>query len=103
MGLVHTIFGTSNLEYGLKVQSCNLVTNFLTQTAKILILSFVEPRGSVKLKISDFFIIIKSGNLATKSSLEKYLDEQFCYSSTNEPFDNDLYHEETYTLKTLFQ
>ncbi|KAE9599183.1 putative ribonuclease III post-transcriptional gene silencing PAZ-Argonaute family [Lupinus albus] len=69
-GLVNIIVATSILEEGLDVQSCNLVIRFDPCPT---VCSFIQSRGRARMQNSDYILMVKSGDSATHSRLEKYL------------------------------
>ncbi|XP_052735388.1 endoribonuclease Dicer homolog 2 isoform X6 [Vigna angularis] len=103
LGLVNIIVATSILEEGLDVQTCNLVIRFDPSPT---VCSFIQSRGRARMKNSDYLLIVKSGDSATCSRLEKYLasgdimrKEALRYSSLPcDPFEGDQFDEETYRV-----
>ncbi|PON59109.1 Endoribonuclease Dicer-like [Parasponia andersonii] len=69
-GMVNIIVATSILEEGLDVQSCNLVVRFDPCTT---VCSYIQSRGRARKLNSDYVLMLESGDLSTKSRLEKYL------------------------------
>ncbi|XP_047150385.1 endoribonuclease Dicer homolog 2-like [Vigna umbellata] len=103
LGLVNIIVATSILEEGLDVQTCNLVIRFDPSPT---VCSFIQSRGRARMKNSDYLLIVKSGDSATCSRLEKYLasgdimrKEALRYSSLPcDPLEGDQFDEETYRV-----
>ncbi|XP_054796957.1 endoribonuclease Dicer homolog 2 isoform X2 [Prosopis cineraria] len=105
VGLVNIIVATSILEEGLDVQSCNVVIRF---DPSATVCSFIQSRGRARVQNSDYILMVESGDLATRSRLEKYLTsgeimrkECLRHSSLPcEPFNSDLYNKETYCVES---
>ncbi|KAI4302070.1 hypothetical protein L6164_035287 [Bauhinia variegata] len=105
MGLVNVIVATSILEEGLDVQSCNLVIRF---DPSATVCSFIQSRGRARMKNSEYLLMVKRGDSATHSRLEKYLasgdimrKESLHHSSLPcEPFESDFHNEETYCVES---
>ncbi|XP_028758757.1 endoribonuclease Dicer homolog 2 [Neltuma alba] len=104
-GLVNIIVATSILEEGLDVQSCNLVIRF---DPSATVCSFIQSRGRARVQNSDYILMVESGDLATRSRLEKYLStgeimrkECLRHSSLPcEPFDSDIDNKKTYQVES---
>ncbi|KAK4278616.1 hypothetical protein QN277_016440 [Acacia crassicarpa] len=104
MGLVNIIVATSILEEGLDVQSCNLVIRF---DPSATVCSFIQSRGRARVQNSEYILMVGSGDLATRSRLEKYVSsgdvmrkECLRHSSLPcEPLTSDMRDEETYRVE----
>lgn len=103
-GKVNIIVATSILEEGLDVQSCNLVIRFDPSST---VCSFIQSRGRARMKNSDYILMVKSGDSATLSRLQRYLasgeimrNESLCHASLPcLPFRSD-YDEESYCVES---
>ncbi|KAK7303573.1 hypothetical protein RJT34_14482 [Clitoria ternatea] len=103
MGLINIIVATSILEEGLDVQSCNVVIRF---DPSATVCSFIQSRGRARVKNSDYILMVKSGDSATCSRLQRYLaseaimrEESLRRSSEPcNPLESDQLHEETYRV-----
>ncbi|XP_059442582.1 endoribonuclease Dicer homolog 2-like isoform X2 [Corylus avellana] len=69
-GMVNIIVATSILEEGLDVKTCNLVIRFDPCST---VCSFIQSRGRARMQHSDYILMMKSEDSATRSRLEKYL------------------------------
>ncbi|WCJ38881.1 dicer-like 2 [Euphorbia peplus] len=111
-GTVNIIIATSILEEGLDVQNCNLVVRF---DPSMTVSSFIQSRGRARMKNSDYLLMVKDGDVATYSKLEKFFasgeimrKESLrhasvpCLPPTAELDDDEYYHiESTNAVATL--
>ncbi|KAK7263739.1 hypothetical protein RJT34_31335 [Clitoria ternatea] len=105
MGLINVIVATSILEEGLDVQSCNVVIRF---DPSATVCSFIQSQGRARAKSSDYILMVKSGDSATCSRLQRYLasgaimrrESLHRSSEPCNPFENDQLHEETYRVSS---
>ncbi|XP_022987458.1 endoribonuclease Dicer homolog 2 isoform X1 [Cucurbita maxima] len=103
-GKVNIIVATSILEEGLDIQSCNLVIRFDPSST---VSSFIQSRGRARMQNSDYILMVKSGDSATLSRLQRYLDsgeimrnESLRHASLPcLPFRSD-YNEESYRVES---